>query len=207
MLAVAVSHRPDGLVVTRAERELPLEALDQSLPVDPGTIVVRARAEGFAGEARVVLRAGESARVVVELERVAAAVPPAAGSSGRDEPPTEASVWPWALGAVGLALGGAAVGFGVWYQVTVDDMTDKCGGSLVPCRPEPQGSYDPAADNDTKNRAAALTAVFAVTGGLSLAVALVGLVVQGQADAPATSGALSVVAGPGEIGIGLRTFY
>jgi hypothetical protein len=82
----------------------------------------------------------------------------------------------------------------------VDEMTERCGGELVPCRPNPPGSYDPADDNATKNSAAALTVVFAVAGGAALGAGIIGLVVTAADREDPSAAAVRVGPGPGDVG-------
>jgi hypothetical protein len=203
MLAITVEPMLDGLEIMRGEHALPVEALGEELPVDPGDVVVRATAPSHQGQARIQLAEGDRKTIHVTLSEVER---PADPPPDRPITPVTADdggvpVWAWISGGIGLAFAGAAIGTAVWYGTTVGKIKDRCGGELVPCTPDPPDSYDPEDDNGTKNLASGLTIGFGVGAGVGIVTAIVGIVTAGSDDAAAGGLRWRVVAQPGSVGV------
>jgi hypothetical protein len=82
-LRVVLAERPAGLHVTRAGEDLPLAALGEALPVDPGTIAVVAEAPGFQTERRsIVLAEGQTLEVAITLKPPPPTADATRGTSG-----------------------------------------------------------------------------------------------------------------------------
>ncbi len=192
LLAITVAPPLAGLEVTRSGAPLPLAALGEELPVDPGEVVARAQAPGYAGEARITVAPGERKRLHITL--IAGVTPRPTGAI---------PVWAWLSGGLGIAFVGVAVGSAIWYADTVNELEERCGAQLVPCTPDPPGSYDPADDNRAKNTALGLGIGFGVAGGGGILAAIIGIATAGSpARQPRGTERLRVV--PSTRGIGVR---
>ncbi len=128
-LRVVVTLPVAGLRVTRGGRELPLSALGEALPMDPGPVEVVASAPGYRDDRRVAeLREGTTTEVRVAPMPVAAerdgGVPERPGSSG----PRTATV----LGAVAAGAGvvalGVSAGLGIETLTKVHESSAYCNG-------------------------------------------------------------------------------
>lgn len=134
-VAVAPDHRVPGLVVTRNGAEVPPATWDQALPIDPGSYVFEAKAQGYAPAIVKVEIAprGRGTATVPALTKFAVAVTPVeppvtpvvTPDPGRLEtrhvdpvvpngPPTPPAGWkidpPLGRGALGVALGATSDG-------------------------------------------------------------------------------------------------
>jgi hypothetical protein len=170
----------DGVVVAR-------EALI-SVRLDPGSHTVVLDAPGHRrASLRVALVEGERQQhhLALGARLTPAYVPPPALPAPFPLPlaPQEGiPVWIWPVGAVGVALGIAAIPFGVDHASTRDKQQALCGGDLDRCAPDPPGSYDPGADNERKFRDAVLAVSFGVGGGALALVAVIGAIVGTRDD-------------------------
>lgn len=101
-IRVVLDERPAGLRVTRGGEELPVAALGEPLPVNPGSVEVVAEAPGFRTERRtMVLGEGETRDVVIALQRSPVTVPVSGPlheqspfAQGRDEASTSSGLAP-----------------------------------------------------------------------------------------------------------------
>jgi hypothetical protein len=139
---------------------------DVDVPLDPGPHEIGASAKGRRSATfSVELAAGRTTTLSVALEELPTAndtwnVPPVRPDPISSAPPAPASPitreTPWlgyGLGALGLAFGAAAVGFGVDAANASSELSDRCGSDLV-CNEDP--TFDPDPLNGRKNRGLAL---------------------------------------------------
>ncbi|WP_437277235.1 hypothetical protein WME90_39280 [Sorangium sp. So ce375] len=185
-LVIVVKGAAAGAEVQRDGTALPVAALGEPLPVDPGPHEIRASAPGHEAETRsITLAEGETATVELTLRPAAAASaakPPAKADEARGGgTPT----WAWLSGAAGIALAGASVGF------LIDDLS-AISALRESCREVPGGTYcDPgydfAADNARKNRDFGLFAGLGAAGLVAMGAAVYGITRSGgeEARAPA----------------------
>jgi hypothetical protein len=168
-LRVVVEDGPPGLAVTRDGQPVPVSALGESVPVDPGAHRIEATAPGHRPLRRTVdLREGETESVALKLAPIRADEPDA--KRGKRRGPG-VPAWAWATGGVGLGLMGASVYFLVDNRAAIDDLKTHCrdvpGGTY--CDPD----YDFAADNARKNRDLGLFIGLGSAGLVAVTVAIV----------------------------------
>jgi hypothetical protein len=120
--------------------EVVREALDgKAAPIDPGPHKVRFETTGAPPiEQDVIIRQGEKDRRLVVSFKPQEAVPPARPAGPRAIPLAEptagsAPVWPWAVGGVGLAALGVAVGFGIDGLLATATLSNNCGSAPGNC--------------------------------------------------------------------------
>jgi len=140
-LRVVVTNRPAGLKITRDGQELPLAALGEDLPVDPGTVEVVAEAPSFKQEKRsVVLREGGKQEVSITLmpiETPSTAPPPPVTMSPNSEPARDRGVDSgssrrtigFVVGGVGIVGLGVAGWLGLQTMSKVSDSQQYCDAS------------------------------------------------------------------------------
>ncbi|WP_044966818.1 PEGA domain-containing protein [Sorangium cellulosum] len=185
-LVIVVKGAPAGMEVLRDGTALPVAALGEPLPVDPGPHEIRASAPGHEAETRsITLAEGETTTVELTLRPAAAAAASAA------TPPAKADeargggtpAWAWISGAAGIALAGASVGFLIDDLSAISALRENCrevpGGTY--CDP----GYDFAADNARKNRDFGLFVGLGAAGLVAMGVAVYGIVRPGDEAAPA----------------------
>jgi hypothetical protein len=127
-LRVVVTLPVPGLRVTRGGRELPLPALGEALPMDPGPVEVVASAPGYKDDRRVAeLREGTTTELRVAPVAVAADDPRGVERSGSSGPGTGTVLGAIAAGAGVVALGVSA-GLGIETLAKVHDSSGYCNG-------------------------------------------------------------------------------
>ncbi|MDI1444198.1 hypothetical protein [Polyangium sp. 6x1] len=142
-LQVSTTPEAKNVVVTVDDKLLPAALLGIPSPIDPGTHVLRATAEGLAApEKSVTLKEGEKTAVVLELAPVANAGPitpvrtpvgppvPDVGreqSAGKTSPGRIAGVVLMGLGVAGLGVGGVFGGLSLAKRAEADEAFDACG--------------------------------------------------------------------------------
>jgi tetratricopeptide (TPR) repeat protein len=178
-LLITIKDAPKGLEVKRDGKDFPLAALNTALPADPGSHRIDVSAPGYRDETRsVTLEASKTATVEITLQPAAPAGKPASDAH------SSAPVWPWIVGAGGIALSGAAVFFLVDDLGAIHALRDNCrevpGGTYCP------PSYDYQADNARKNRDLPLFIGLGSAGVLAIGAAIVGLATAKKPDAEQT---------------------
>ncbi len=160
-LRIVIAHVPPGLRVLRGAEELPLGALGEALPVDPGVIEVVVSAPGYLRERRV-LELRESAREELAFELTpegqpstpAAATPPgppllppppAPTRSGRALSPSRIAAY--AVGGAGLVTLGVAGYFGIKTLTDVNEASSYCVNDV--CKPTGYGLIGDARGTQT----------------------------------------------------------
>ncbi|MDC3958395.1 hypothetical protein [Polyangium jinanense] len=142
-LQVSTTPEAKNVVVTLDDKPLPAALIGIPSPIDPGTHVLRATAEGMAApEKSVTVKEGEKAAVVLELAPVASAGPitpvprplgPTGPSEGREQPSGKTSpgriagVVLMGLGVAGLGAGGVFGGLSLAKRAEADETFDACG--------------------------------------------------------------------------------
>ncbi|MDC0744356.1 tetratricopeptide repeat protein [Polyangium mundeleinium] len=144
-LQVSTTPEAKNVVVMVDEKPLPAALLGIPSPIDPGTHVLRATAEGMAApEKSVTIKEGEKAAMVLELAAVASAAPitpvrppvgPTGPEGGREQPPGKTSpgriagVVLMGLGVAGLGVGGVFGGLSLAKRAEADKAFDACGAN------------------------------------------------------------------------------
>ena len=142
-LQVSTTPEAKNIVVTIDDKPLPAALIGIPSPVDPGTHVLRATAEGMAApEKRVTLEEGQKAALVLELAPVASAGPitpvrapvvPTGPNDGRDQatgktsPGRVAGAVLMGLGVAGLGAGGVFGWLSLTKRAEADEAFDACG--------------------------------------------------------------------------------
>jgi hypothetical protein len=97
-LRIVVQDKPAGLRITRNGQPLPVAALDEELPVDPGPLEILAEAPGYAAVSRTETAvAGRVTEVAITLVPVGSAIPalvPLEPSAPGSPPAIGAPSWP-----------------------------------------------------------------------------------------------------------------
>lgn len=126
----------EGLTVEVLGRPWPRDRWNVSFVVDPGPIRVTARAKGYKPfDVQVELGADKDTKsVVVALE----AEPPPPRPPPPPPPPGPIAhpprpLWPWLVGAAGLALGAGAIGSEVVSVGAHNELDTECGASRQSC--------------------------------------------------------------------------
>jgi hypothetical protein len=127
---------PDAPQVTIDGQPVPLAALGARRPVDPGTRVIRATAEGFApGEVKVTVAEGQHEAAVVELRRIESPATPAGPIEPTGPAPDQGGGGSsrTTLGIIALGVGGAGLALGAVTGVLAlgkhaDLKDNQCGG-------------------------------------------------------------------------------
>ncbi|MDI1447551.1 hypothetical protein [Polyangium sp. 6x1] len=174
---LVVGARPEGLEVARDGIRLPLAALGETIPLDPGKHMFEASAPGFEKIEKPVELA-EGQKVTVELSLV-----PAAAVAKKPPPPDKPKPAPasggvpvWAYVAGGLGL--AAVGAGVYFRFDQMDAEEtirvNCPGTPSVC--DPTKEYRPDADNARKDRSFYLFVGLTAAGAAGIGAAVFGIV-------------------------------
>jgi hypothetical protein len=142
---IVVAERPAGLHMSRDGQELPMAALEEELPADPGTLTIVAEAPGYEAETRtVLLTEGQTAEVRIALraspsgaggwgssplpEGEASARAPA-GPVSRPPPSSTQRVLGFASGGAGVVALGLAGWFGLQTLSKVNDSSPYCDAS------------------------------------------------------------------------------
>lgn len=190
-LRVVVASAPPGLRIDEGGRALPV---GDAVPLDPGPHRVTASAPGFVAETRsVVLEPSRTSVLEFSLTpvpHVKSARPEGASPAVHaPEARAEAShhgvpAWVWITGGVGLALGGASLGFALDAKSTADELEKICGPDLI-CNENP--SFDPGPMNARKDRDIGLAIGLGSAGVIALGVSIVGIVQASTAPSSASS--------------------
>lgn len=197
-LTVTVSPAGAGLRVSRDGVALPLAALGEAMPVDPGLHELVVESPGFSPERRTLtLAEGANETLTLSLAPLPAAAPPLA--TPEPAPTAEKPLWPWVLGGAGLVLVGAGVAFRVDQAAAESRLEEQCGAERL-C--DPAGAYDPTDDNARKDRDFALFLGLSGVGLGALGVAVWGLAT--DADEPSSGLRLSPRVGVGGAGLSLE---
>ncbi len=129
---LSIAERPDGLVIRIGSREIPVEALEVAIPVDPGSVSVQASAPGHrAAERSIEVRAGATEQVELALEPEAIASTPEPSAAPPSSAPAS-SIAAWTSTGLFLAASGVAVALGVAAQSRYDGLASQCGGAPCP---------------------------------------------------------------------------
>jgi hypothetical protein len=134
-LEVVMPERPPGLRLMSAGRELPLAALRDPLPADPGPLELVAEAPGYGTFRRTVfLVEGQTTAVAITLLPSAPIDSSAKPSSPVAEPPSPARssgaqrIIAFSVGGAGLVAIGFAAWFGLQTLAKVNDSSQYCQG-------------------------------------------------------------------------------
>ncbi|TKD08827.1 PEGA domain-containing protein [Polyangium fumosum] len=175
---LVVNARPEGLEVVRDGIRLPLAALGETIPLDPGKHMFEASAPGFETiERNIEIAEGQKARVELALVPAAAvAKTPASPPTDKPKPPPASGGVPaWAFVAGGLGL--AAVGVGVYFrfdQMAAEERIQaNCPGTPPIC--DPTKAYRPDDDNMRKDRSFYLFVGLTAVGAVGIGAAVVGI--------------------------------
>ena len=193
--------------MTRGGDELPVAALGEPLPVDPGSVEIMAEAPGFQTERRtVVLGEGETTDVVIALQRSPATVPVSAPlheqspfAQGRDDASTKLGLAPASRQASGprpwTARKTAAVvvfGTGVLALGPAGASALEERGKMADASPYAPPRIN-AGSRESTSLARRVVILHAALVSLGVGAVLVGaglyLLVTGQSSQPATVGA------------------
>lgn len=181
-LTITVSPVGEGLRVTRDGVALPLAALGEAIPTDPGPHELVVESPGFSPERRSLrLAEGASETLAITLSPSRPAAPPPA-TGPAPAPAAERPLWPWLVGGAGLALVGAGVAFRVDQSAAEARLEEECGAERL-C--DPASDYDPADDNARKDRDFALFLGLSGVGLGALGVAVWGLATGDEAPSSA----------------------
>jgi hypothetical protein len=220
-LSVVVSRPPAGLVVTLDGAELPLAALGEALPADPGSHEVRLSAPGYQTEARtVVLEENRTASIDITLAPAPAVPPPAPTTAApppspavptaappaasKPEEPVKGGVptWAWVTGGAGIVLTAAGAVFLAEDLAAISALQSNCttDASGTSCK----AGYDYQADNDRKNRSLPLFIGLGSAGVLAIGAAIFGIATAPRAAAPPRASLRAYPwIGPGQGGVTL----
>ncbi len=179
-LEVEVEPRPKGLKVSRNGVDLPVGALGEALPFDPGLVEVRAEAPGWQGQGRIRLEERQHEKLRIKLHETA---DEPSGEEGGSVP-----VWSWVTMGAGVALGAVSLGFFVDYSNVVGVLKDKCGEGLDNCGE----NFEVEPLNDRKNQNVVVGGVLAGVGGAALVTGIIGAIVgasSGKDDASSSPAA------------------
>lgn len=196
---IMVGVAPIGLRVTQNGKDVPVAVLGTALPVDPGQQAIVAEAPGFEpfAQTATVKEGGAVVEIPIVLkERATATVvgPPTA----------KVPTWAWISAGGGIVLLAGAAAFRVDQAFVEGQQFGYCKGDVQTTCP-PRSEYDPAADNDRKNRDSGLFIGFGTLGVLGIGAAVVGIVM-GQSSKAPTKKVTTVVPwiGPSSLGVGGR---
>jgi hypothetical protein len=171
----AVRETASGLEVRLDETLVPESRWGQPVSADAGLHTVRATASGrVAFATRVDVKNGE--RQTVEIPLL---------------PRRHAPVWPWIVGGVGLAMGGAAVAFAYDQSVVQAEVNERC--KMTPC--DRSDGFDPVVANARLGRDFGLGLGLGIGGGLALGAGVLGLILGGDEARPTTA-KLTPIVGP-----------
>jgi hypothetical protein len=193
-LRVAATRHEPGLTLSFGGSPVPKASWNVPLPVDPGSVVVEARAPGKKPWAtRVTIQPGPATRVVElpALVTLAVAAPAPVGAPVRAEPRSGSAqrTLGWLTGGLGLAA--LAVGGVLGYRAYALDKSSK-----AECRDDEPNACTPrgASLREQASAAAQLSTISTVSGGL-LAVGGLTLVIAApaaQSESAASSAACRV---------------
>ncbi|MDI1477424.1 hypothetical protein [Polyangium sp. y55x31] len=174
---LVVTTRPEGLEVARDGIRLPLAALGETIPLDPGKHTFEASAPGHE-KIEKNLELAEGQKATVELALVPASAAPKKPPPPLDKPkppPASGGVPAWAYVAGGLGL--AAVGAGVYFrfdQMAAEErIQTNCPGTPPVC--DPTKEYRPDEDNARKDRSFYLFVGLTAAGAAGIGAAVFGI--------------------------------
>ena len=187
-LRVVIAAPPAGLRLTRNAQELPLGALGEALPIDPGAQRIIAEAPGYRREEREVAASeGQLVEVEIRLEAtpppplstavlppvLPPAVPPPIAPLAPESPDAPAApgrgqrIGGIVVGSAGVILLGVAAGFGVSTLKKVGASADLCGSDNF-CDPDGITLRDQARASQTVGLVLLGAGVAAVGGGIAI---------------------------------------
>ena len=173
---LVVKARPEGLEVVRDGIRLPLAALGEVIPVDPGKHTFGATAPGHEKvEHAVDLAEGQKATVELALVPASAVVKP----PPQDKPKKPAAsggvpIWAYVAGGLGLAAVGTGVYFRFDQMAAEERIKTNCPGEPPVC--DPTKSYRPDDDNTRKDRSFYLFVGLTAVGAVGIGAAVFGAV-------------------------------
>jgi hypothetical protein len=186
----------EGLTVELDGNPFPRDRWNTAFVIDPGPVRIRARARGYAPfdvQVEIGMHKDAKSVVVLEVEPPPAppspSPPPAPGPIAAPSPP----LWPWIVGAAGVALGGAAIGSEIVSVGAHNVLDAQCGAARTSCRP----GYDFHPARTQELLGFGLFVGLGTSGILALGAAGVGLGLSSRAQGPSTS----LVVSPTTIGV------
>ncbi len=204
---------PSAAKVTIDDVEVPAVALGADRPVDPGTHVVRATAEGFApAERSFQIAEGERASVTLALAALPAATPPAFAltppvgapepaaprrAPPGPEPAAPASGWRQSVGYAALGVGAAGVALGGVVGVLFLRQRGVLKDDCIPADKCPPAMRD---DVDRYHLYGTLSPVGLLAGG-ALAAGGVALLLTAPRPTSSQGRSLAPALGPGYAGL------
>lgn len=204
-LAPGASH--DGLEVTLAGVPVDKTTFGLAVALDPGDYAIEASAPGHATWSTTITVNEPGKTVTVTIPALTALPvepaplppppPPPAPVATPLPPPSLTPLpaadedgtvpgWAWAVGAVGIAMGGVAVGFLVDDLAAIGELRDRCvsanngNDNDYLCDP----GYDADADNARKNRSGALALGFGIGSVVALTASIIGIATAGGDESP-----------------------
>jgi hypothetical protein len=192
--------------VTIDDKPMSAAAIGVKKPVDPGTHVVKATAQGCkGGQASFTVAEAGAAVAAITLEHdpmaappvdtvaapVATPVAPAADQPASSFPSKTLAITSFAVGAAGLAFGAVT---GVVALGKKSTLKNECKNPDGTCMPSAQ------ADLDSYHTMGALSTVGFIVGGIGAAAGLVFLISAPKSSASSSSAWIAPVIGPASIG-------
>ena len=165
-LTIRAAKPVTAMLVKRDEVLLGPAALGTRTPIDPGRYRISASAPAHRDWSTEVTIAGDRADESVVIPELATAPIDAPRASAR------VPLWAWISGGAGLALLAIGIAFEVDSVIARDTIVRNCGPERL-C--DPAGHYDPAYDNDRKNRSFALFVGFGLGGAAATAASITGI--------------------------------
>ena len=129
----------EGLTLEVDGDPWPRERWNTAVVIDPGAILIRARARGYKPfDVQVELGADKDAKSVVVVLELEPPPPPPPPPPPRPLPPGPKAmpsrpVWPWIVGAAGAAFGGAAIGSEIVSLGAHSELDARCGPARQSC--------------------------------------------------------------------------
>lgn len=172
-LRVHIAPAPTGLAVTLDDKELPIPALDEPLPVNPGAHTIRATAPGYRTEERpMTAQEGKSETIELALTKGPGEASGGAGTPVGDQA-APVPTWVWAAGGGGVLLAGAAVFFLVDEAGAIAALDKNC--PTTDKGTHCADGYDYQSDNARKNRDLGLGVALGVGAVAALSLSAYGL--------------------------------
>lgn len=176
----AVRETAEGLEVTIDGAPIAAGRWGQPVPVDAGKRALRATASGRASFS-TTFEARNGVLHVVEVPVLLR---------------RQTTFWPWIVGGLGVAMGGAAAAFAVDQAATQREVNDHCDATSCDRR----DGFDPESANARLDRDFGLALGLGIGGGLALSAGIVGLVV-GGGDNPSPTAKVLPMVGPRTAGL------
>lgn len=177
-LSLVVTPKPADLYILRNDVSIPLAALGEPIPIDPGVHKLVVGARGYDTVERVIsVDAAKLVAVDIRLSDARPASSPGGPSTAPSAAAAEASVpvWPFITGGLGLVAIGVGVGFRIDGMSAESNLDEHCGEARL-C--DPSGSYDPADDNQRKNVDYGAFLGLTIGGGAALLGTAIGVIVE-----------------------------